>query len=92
VGIIAAPAHAGYDEATALQGNVGHTGFASGGTLDRPPLHQRWSRTLGASLSYPVIADGKAFVASSGSTSTPQIRRWTWSPERGRGGARRTAR
>ena len=51
----------------------GHTGFASGGSLDRPPLDTRWTRTLGvssdypqpystASTSYPLVAGGRVFV------------------------------
>ncbi|HEX2086108.1 MAG TPA: PQQ-binding-like beta-propeller repeat protein, partial [Solirubrobacteraceae bacterium] len=39
-----------------------HSGFASGGSLDRPPLRTRWSRELGTSQSYPLIADGRVFV------------------------------
>ena len=71
--LMAAPAWAGYDEATALQNDAGHTGFASGGTLDRPPLEKRWEVQLGTSLSYPVIADGKVFAASQDSASMPKI-------------------
>jgi outer membrane protein assembly factor BamB len=48
---------------TAYQGDSGHTGFAPGGELGRGPLGVAWTRTLGTNLSYPLIADGKAFVS-----------------------------
>ena len=60
--LTAAPAGAAYDESTAFQITPGHTGFASGGALDRPPLVQRWMRTLGAQTSYPLLAGGRIFV------------------------------
>jgi outer membrane protein assembly factor BamB len=62
--VLAAPsaAHAGYDESTAYQINPGHTAFASGGSLERPPLQQRWSRTLGTRTSYPLVAGGRVHL------------------------------
>jgi outer membrane protein assembly factor BamB len=66
-----AAAHASADESVAYQVTPGHTGFSSGGSLDRPPLDVRWMRTLGsspgytypsASTSYPLVADGRVFV------------------------------
>jgi outer membrane protein assembly factor BamB len=73
--LAAAPAVAGAaaDESVAYQVTPGHTGFASGGSLDRPPLDARWTRTLGvssdypnpystASTSYPLVAAGRVFV------------------------------
>jgi outer membrane protein assembly factor BamB len=64
--ILAAPSAAGaaYDESTAYQINPGHTAFASGGSLERPPLRQRWSRTLGTRTSYPLVADGRVYLIS----------------------------
>ncbi len=69
----ALPATAGAQdsESVAFQVNPGHTGFASGGSLDRPPLDVAWTRTLGASppysyssvsTSYPLVAGGRVFV------------------------------
>ncbi len=55
----------------ASQQDAGHTGFASGGSLDAPPLAQRWSRNLGTWVSHPLIAGGKVFVlATSASGGT----------------------
>jgi outer membrane protein assembly factor BamB len=55
-------ASAGTDESTAFQVTPGHTGFASGGSLERPPLQTRWSRTVGTYTSYPLIAAGRVFL------------------------------
>lgn len=54
--------HAAADESTAFQVNAGHNGFQSGGSLERPPLRERWSRTVGTTTSYPLIARGRVFV------------------------------
>jgi outer membrane protein assembly factor BamB len=50
------------DESTAFQVTPGHTGFASGGSLERPPLRPRWTRNLGTSTSYPLVAGRRVFV------------------------------
>ena len=60
--VVAPRASAGYDEAVTQQITTEHDGFASGGSLDAPPLAQRWSQKLGDSLGYPLIAQGKVFV------------------------------
>jgi outer membrane protein assembly factor BamB len=64
--LLAVPAtgSAAYDESTAFQVTPGHTGFASGGSLDRPPLRARWTRALGTSAGYPLIAAGRVFVVA----------------------------
>jgi outer membrane protein assembly factor BamB len=59
-------ARAGYDESVAEGINAGHTAFASGGSLDRPPLSERWRASLGTNAGYPVIAGGRVFVVAFG--------------------------
>ena len=49
------------DVSVAVHINARHDGRLVGGT-QRPPLAKRWTRNLGAQVSYPVIADGKVFV------------------------------
>src|SRR6266545_4761854 len=58
-----APAPSGPTEAVAYQIGVSHDGF-SGDTTVVPPLAQRWSRDLGGSVSYPLIAGGRVFVTA----------------------------
>jgi outer membrane protein assembly factor BamB len=53
-----------YDQAVAEGNDAGHTRFASGGSLDRPPLETRWTRNLGTEVSYPVAAAGRVFVVA----------------------------
>jgi outer membrane protein assembly factor BamB len=60
--LFAATASADADQATSSQENAGHTGFASGGSLDAPPLTQAWSVNLGSTLSYPLIGNGLVYV------------------------------
>ena len=59
------------DQAVAYELNVGHSGALSNDTLT-PALVQAWTRNLGGSVSYPLIAGGRVFVTvgnpSSGST------------------------
>ena len=64
--LLAAPAVArgAYDEAVTENQNPGHTAFASGGSLDQPPLSERWSVALGTTVGYPIIAGGRVFVHS----------------------------
>jgi outer membrane protein assembly factor BamB len=57
-----AGASAAADETTAYQVTPGHTGFSSGGSLERPPLRTRWTRALGTSTSYPLVAAGRVYV------------------------------
>lgn len=52
----------GYDEATSVQETAGHTGFASGGSLDAPPLVPAWQLDLGGTMSAPLIGGGDVFV------------------------------
>lgn len=47
--------------AVAYQLNAKHDGYAAAGVA-APPLTEKWRRDLGQAVSYPVIADGKAFV------------------------------
>jgi outer membrane protein assembly factor BamB len=58
-----APAPSGPTEAVAYQIGASHDGF-SGDTTVVPPLAQRWSRDLGGSVSYPLIAGGRVFVTA----------------------------
>lgn len=51
----------GKDIAVTYQINAQHTGAISTPTL-RPPLKVKWSVDLGATVSYPLIAEGKVFV------------------------------
>ena len=61
MGMAPAMARAG-DDVVAERIDAGHTGFASGGSLDRPPLRTRWSRALGTSMSSPLIVGSRAYV------------------------------
>ena len=56
------PTPSGPGQAVTYQINPAHTG-SQFGTIG-PPLTQRWSRDLGTSVSYPLIADGKVFVVA----------------------------
>jgi outer membrane protein assembly factor BamB len=48
--------------AVAYQGNPGHDGSVA--TTIAPPLVQLWSVDLGADVSYPLIAEGRVYVAT----------------------------
>lgn len=56
------PTPTGPGQAVAYQINPAHTG-AQFDTVS-PPLGKRWSRDLGSSISYPLIAGGKVFVTT----------------------------
>ena len=57
------------DEATSWQIDAGHSG-GSGGGPRQLPLSARWSRDLGGSVSYPLIAGGRVFaIAETGNGS-----------------------
>lgn len=60
--LVAPPAAPAADQAVAERIDTGHTGFASGGRLGRPPLQQRWAIELGTGMTYPLIAGGRVFV------------------------------
>lgn len=62
----------GPDEAVAFQINPGHTGAVENDSLT-PPLTMRWSRNLGAQVSYPLIAGGRVFVTTGSSNSTAKL-------------------
>jgi outer membrane protein assembly factor BamB len=51
------------DSTVAYQGNALHDGKVAGATVS-PPLAKRWTRDLGGSVSYPIVADGKVFVTA----------------------------
>jgi len=53
-------AHA--DTAQSYQINIAHTGSIAFKRGFAPPLKRRWVRNLGGSISYPVIANGIAYV------------------------------
>jgi outer membrane protein assembly factor BamB len=50
--------------AVAYQINARHDGYSASG-VDAPPLTKEWSRDLGGSVSYPIIADDRVFVTAS---------------------------
>ena len=56
------PTPSGSGQAVTYQINPAHTG--SQFDTVNPPLMQRWSRDLGSSTSYPLIAGGKVFVVA----------------------------
>src|SRR5688572_18275381 len=58
---------AGVAQAVAYQIDPAHTGSQSDTVT--PPLAQRWSRDLGGSTSYPLIAEGKVFVTVANPTT-----------------------
>ncbi len=58
---------AGSDFSTAYQGNPLHDGSQSDSLA--PPLTEAWSHAFGHSLSYPVIANGMAFVTEGDNSS-----------------------
>lgn len=62
----------GPDEAVAFQINPGHTGAVENDSLT-PPLTMRWSRNLGAQVSYPLIAGGRVFVTTGSGNSTAKL-------------------
>jgi len=51
------------DVSVAYQLNSRHDGNLASG-VEVPPLTRAWTRDLGASVSYPVIVDGKVFVTA----------------------------
>ncbi|HYW25478.1 MAG TPA: PQQ-binding-like beta-propeller repeat protein [Terriglobales bacterium] len=51
------------DSATAFQGGPTHTGVTSGDSL-QPAIARGWTRDLGSSVSYPLIAQGLIFVTT----------------------------
>jgi len=53
------------DQAVTYQINPAHTGSVWTSPFG-PPLVEKWSVDLGSSVSYPLIAEGKVFVAVSG--------------------------
>ena len=57
-----APA-ASAQNATSFQQDHAHTGRLDASS-PAPPLVQRWSHDLGANTSYPLIVDGRVFVAA----------------------------
>jgi outer membrane protein assembly factor BamB len=68
LGVLDASAQTAKDVAVTYQINVLHTGAIYTPTL-LPPLHVKWSVDLGATVSYPLIAEGKVFVIAGPSGS-----------------------
>ncbi len=56
-------AQAAADVSVGYQVNALHDGNLDSG-VEVPPLTKAWTRDLGASVSYPVIADGRVFVTT----------------------------
>jgi outer membrane protein assembly factor BamB len=61
---------AAQDAARTDRVTLGHTGFVAGGSLDRPPLQTRWSRSLGTSVGYPVAGGGLVFAVHTDAAHT----------------------
>lgn len=55
------PAQVSSDQARMYQINATHTGSIASAGLT-PPLKQKWSRSFGQNMSFPLIADGRVFV------------------------------
>ncbi|MFJ5291116.1 PQQ-binding-like beta-propeller repeat protein [Streptomyces sp. NPDC088348] len=49
---------------TTYQLNARHNGSMVDTAVGAPPLSQKWSRDLGGSVSYPVVADGRVFATA----------------------------
>ena len=66
------------DQAVTFQINLTHTGQQTGDTLV-PPLTKMWSLAFTGAVSYPLIAEGKAFVtvANSGNYGTSGTELWS---------------
>jgi outer membrane protein assembly factor BamB len=60
------------DEAAALQNNPAHSGSVVLKGL-QPPLKQKWARSFEGAVSYPLIANGMAFVTVADSNSSGTI-------------------
>src|SRR5689334_15707851 len=58
---ISVQAQVGPEQARNYQINETHTGSINSPGLT-PPLRQKWTRSFGQKMSYPLIADGKVFV------------------------------
>jgi outer membrane protein assembly factor BamB len=56
------PTPSGPSQAVTYQINPAHTGLQHDSTV--PPLAQRWSRNMGQTVSYPLIAGGRVFVTT----------------------------
>jgi outer membrane protein assembly factor BamB len=68
----AVPAQAGA-EALTFQADPQHSGFVERGG-PQPPLRRRWSAPLGPLISYPVVGEGRVFVATILRTQESPIR------------------
>lgn len=66
VGVLVAPVEAREPTrvgvSTTYQINARHDGSLADSAVGAPPLSQKWSRDLGGSVSYPVVAGGRVFV------------------------------
>ena len=69
------------DQAVAYQINLAHSGSIATKGLT-PPLAIKWSVNLNATVSYPLIAEGKIFVLAGDSTSN-QIDLYALNPQTG---------
>ena len=54
------PPPPGPGESTSYQIDAAHSGRLAGGAA--PPLEKRWTRDLGGTVSYPLVAEGKVFA------------------------------
>ena len=67
VGALVAPAGAQgtqVGESTAYQVDARHDGSVVDSKVGAPPLTKKWSRDLGGSVSYPIVADGRVFATA----------------------------
>ncbi|WP_329367451.1 PQQ-binding-like beta-propeller repeat protein [Streptomyces sp. NBC_00669] len=62
----AQPAQTGVS--TTYQVNARHNGTVVDSGVGAPPLSQKWSRDLGGSVSYPVVAGGRVFATAASPT------------------------
>ncbi|MEV6008185.1 PQQ-binding-like beta-propeller repeat protein [Streptomyces sp. NPDC051976] len=51
-------------ESTAYQANARHDGSVADSLIGAPPLTKKWSRDLGGSVSYPIVAGGRVFATA----------------------------
>jgi outer membrane protein assembly factor BamB len=66
---VVTPARAATPSTVTLRGDATHDNRVTG--APEPPLGVRWAVELGVTISYPVVADGMAFVTTRPSADAP---------------------